>query len=113
MQPITPGTQIMYSREDSGGNIQNDNETVSLTPGKPLTVSVDPAGDVSPALAARLVEDGVCRVYSLPPVESTEDHKPTEDKARPAEDHKPEEQAQTEDHQAEDHQAEDHTVALG
>ena len=102
MQPITPGTQIMYSREDSGGNIQNDNETVSLTPGKPLTVSVDPAGDVSPALATRLVEDGVCRVYSLPPVEATED------KAQPTEDHKPEEEAQTEDHQAEDH-----TVALG
>jgi len=100
MQPITPGTQIMYSREDNGGSIQNDGETVLLRPGKPLTVSTDPAGDVTPALAARLVEDGVCRVYSLPPVEAkTEDGK-TEEAAKTEETaEKPETEADALGHQ--------------
>lgn len=63
MQTLASGTQIIYAREDTGGSIQNDNETVLLAPHKPLTVGKN----VTATLATRLVEDKVCTVYSLPP----------------------------------------------
>lgn len=99
MKILAPGTQIIYIREDSGISIQNEGETVLLKPGAALTVGAD---DVSPELATRLVEDGVCRVYSLPqletvkeqagtakePVEAVED--PAEAVEDPAEEAKPE-----------------------
>ncbi len=89
MNTLAPGTQILYTREDSGGSIQNDGETVLLRPCKPLTVSTAPDGDVTPALATRLVEDQVCRVYSLPPAEAK-----TEAEAKPAAKEEPEAEAE-------------------
>ena len=76
MDTLALGTQIIYAREDSGGHIQNDDETLTLVPGKPLTVGTD----VTAALATRLVEDEVCTVYSLPAGETVKEETPAKTK---------------------------------
>lgn len=69
MPLLSIGTQITYAREDTGIRLQNETESVTLAPGRPLTVSEQPGrGNVSPGLAARLVEDLVCTVTFVPPV---------------------------------------------
>lgn len=68
-EDLAIGTEITYAREDTGIRLQNETESVTLAPGRPLTVSEQPGrGNVSPALAARLVEDLVCTVTFVPPV---------------------------------------------
>ena len=81
MPPLAIGTEITYAREDTGIRLQNETESATLAPGRPLTVSEQPGrGNVSPALAARLVEDQVCTVTFVPPV--AEEIKIAEEAAR-------------------------------